>query len=118
MDKIIPIQASCPELSLEEIVINHTIKDDNPLALKIDCEGCEYKTIEETPKDILQNFQHIMLEFHDGVRNLLMKFNQNGFKTELKMVKKMPTLVKLLVKKNTELGYVYAQQNIKFDNLN
>lgn len=114
--QIIPIQASCPETSLKEIIDMHNIVDVTPLALKIDCEGCEYSTIENTPNNVLRKFAYIMLEYHDGKRNLITKFVQNDFSTKLHVIKKMPKLMKFFIKKNTELGYIYAQQNSKKNN--
>lgn len=110
-DQIIPICASCPEYSLKEIINQYKIDDVFPLALKIDCEGCEYKLIEDTPNEILKKFTYVMLEYHDGKRNLITKFNQNGFQTDLWMIKKMPKLLKFLIRKNTELGYLSARRN-------
>ena len=45
----------------------------------MDCESCEYNVILNTDKKILQKFERILIEFHDGNRNLIDKLTSIGF---------------------------------------
>ena len=67
-----PFHHSLPNLSHEY-----------PLVLKLDCELCEYKIILNTTKEILQRFEMILIEFHDGNRNLIEKLTGIGFKVSI-----------------------------------
>lgn len=66
-----------PLVTLEDIVKRFEIPPDS--ILKIDCEGCEYDIINNTPTDILQKFSHIQIEYHYGYRNLKNKLEKCGF---------------------------------------
>ena len=50
--------------------------------LKIDCEGCEYNSILNTPNEVLRNFEQIMIEYHYGYLNLKKKLEEAGFKVK------------------------------------
>jgi hypothetical protein len=66
-------------LSLEKIILNHKISNNS--ILKIDCEGCEYDIILKSHKEIFKKFSHIVIEYHDGYKNLEKKLKMFGFKT-------------------------------------
>ena len=63
-----------PKITLEDIIPN-----EKNLILKLDCESCEYNVILNTDKKILQKFERILIEFHDGNRNLIDKLTSIGF---------------------------------------
>jgi FkbM family methyltransferase len=69
-----------PLLTLEELVSTYHIES---ALLKIDCEGCEYDTILETPSDILRKFSHIQIEYHYGYKNLQKKLEDSGFDVKI-----------------------------------
>ena len=67
-----------PKMTLEEI-----IPKDESLILKLDCELCEYKVILNTEKQLIQKFEMILIEFHDGNKNLIEKLSSIGFKVKI-----------------------------------
>ncbi len=71
--------AQIPLHSLEYLVEHYDIESG---ILKMDCEGCEYDSILETPNKILKKFSHIQVEYHYGYKNLKVKLEQAGFSIE------------------------------------
>jgi FkbM family methyltransferase len=67
-----------PKMILEDIIPN-----EKNLILKLDCELCEYNVILNTEKQILQKFEMILIEFHDGNRNLIEKLSSIGFEIKI-----------------------------------
>ena len=64
------------------------IKDTNQFnvdsaILKMDCEGCEYDSILDSPKEVLQKFDFIFIEYHYGYINLKEKLEQCGFEVSI-----------------------------------
>ena len=47
--------------------------------LKIDCEGGEYPIVLNASADTLRKFSRIMIEYHDGYKNLKKKLEDAGF---------------------------------------
>ena len=47
--------------------------------LKIDCEGGEYPIILNASVDALRKFEQIVVEYHDGYKNLERKLRSAGF---------------------------------------
>lgn len=64
-------------ISLNEIVKKYNLRN---AVMKIDCEGAEYEIIEEATQKTLSNFNHIIIEYHYGLQNILKKLRQVGFK--------------------------------------
>ncbi len=67
-----------PKMTLEDIT-----PDEKNLVLKLDCELCEYKIILNTTKENLQKFERILIEFHDGNRDLIERLTSIGFKVSV-----------------------------------
>ena len=66
---------------IESKTLEHLISLTNSPSkiLKLDCEGCEYDIILNTPIDTLKKFQYIFVEYHDGYKNLERKLTKCGF---------------------------------------
>lgn len=47
--------------------------------LKLDCEGCEYDVINNSPSEILKQFSDIILEYHLGYLDIKKKLESCGF---------------------------------------
>jgi len=67
-----------PKMTLEDIIPDH-----GDLILKLDCELCEYNVILNTDKQHLQRFETIIIEFHDGNKNLIEKLSNIGFEVRI-----------------------------------
>jgi FkbM family methyltransferase len=67
-----------PLLTLEDLFNQYNIPSD--CILKMDCEGCENEIIISAPKEILQKFSHIQIEYHSGYQPLKEKLENCGFK--------------------------------------
>lgn len=65
--------------SLQKIISEYKISNNS--ILKIDCEGCEYDVILKGNKETFEKFSHIVIEYHDGYKNLEKKLKMFGFKT-------------------------------------
>jgi hypothetical protein len=70
--------------TLEEIVKRFRLKN---AVLKMDCEGCEYNSIINTPNEILRRFNQIIVEYHYGYLNLKRKLEDAGFKVRVSLPK-------------------------------
>ena len=66
-----------PVITLQDIIQKYSIPIGS--ALKIDCEGCEYDIIENTPSNIISHFNHIQIEYHSGYRRLKRKLESIGY---------------------------------------
>jgi FkbM family methyltransferase len=91
--------------TLEEIVKRFKLKD---AVLKIDCEGCEYPTLLNTPNEVLRNFEQIMIEYHYGYLNLKKKLEEAGFKVKASLPKYY--FNNRAQNPHTLVGYLYAQR--------
>jgi FkbM family methyltransferase len=52
--------------------------------MKMNCEGCEYGIIANMPPEVLESIQEIILEFHEGPRDLPEILARQGFQTKIK----------------------------------
>jgi len=91
--------------TLEEIVKRFKLKD---AVLKIDCEGCEYPSLLNTPNKVLRNFEQIMLEYHYGYLNLKKKLEEAGFKVKVSLPRY--SFNDRAQNPHMLLGYLYAQR--------
>jgi len=74
------VQITALSTLLEELKGNRVI-------LKMDCEGCEYDTIHNTPISDLGTIDEMILEYHDGYVNLKNRLERAGFHVNLKDVR-------------------------------
>lgn len=65
-----------PTMTLKSILDEFNVSS---AVLKLNCEGCEYETILNTPENILKKFSYIFLEYHHGRKNLKEKLERSGF---------------------------------------
>jgi Methyltransferase FkbM domain len=89
-DRIILIHASCssrttgngktPSFSLEYLVRSNNITPD---VLKIDCEGCEYDIILNSPNSLVSSFNYMFIEYHYGYKNIKEKLEACGFEVKV-----------------------------------
>lgn len=92
-----------PLITLEEIVSKYNIPRGS--VLKVDCEGCENEIFNQTPDSVIQLFDYMMIEYHNGYKLLKKKFEKLGFKVNVSKPR-ATDLFRALTDKNTEIGYV------------
>ena len=90
-------------MSLQDIIVNHKLKVQDKLLLKMDCEGCEYNLLDED-NSILRKFKRIQIEYHYGHENLKNKLESAGF-----IVMYTPHDGISYERKRMKEGYLYAQ---------
>jgi FkbM family methyltransferase len=56
-------------------------------ALKMDCEGCEYEAVLNADPGDLAVFSQIVIEYHDGYREIKRHLEAAGFSTEVKPIR-------------------------------
>lgn len=86
-----------PTVTLEAIIKDFDISNG---ILKLDCEGCEYETILNSPLSILQKFTDIQIEYHTGYKNLEEKLISAGFDVSHAVID------------NINRGHIYAKRKI------
>jgi len=69
-----------PKLTLEEILSDY---NSSNFVLKLDCEGCEYDVLLNSPDQILNKFDAILLEFHSGFKNISYRLQNLGFSIKI-----------------------------------
>ena len=60
------------QITLEELCMKYNIKNG---ILKMNCEGCEYDVILNSPDEILRNFSQILIRYHDKAERLIEKLS-------------------------------------------
>ena len=68
-----------PIVNLETLIKNL----ESNIVIKMDCEGCEYKSLINLEPDVLLNIDQIMLEYHNGWQNIIMFLEENSFAAQL-----------------------------------
>ena len=66
--------------TLEDIILDLDLQS---AVLKMDCEGCEYSVISNTGDEALLKFVEIIIEYHDGLQDLVERLTRLGFEVEL-----------------------------------
>lgn len=67
-------------ITLEEILKKYDVSD---AILKLDCEGCEYDVIENATPVVLNTFTDILIEYHFGIQDIVIKLRRAGFKVNV-----------------------------------
>jgi FkbM family methyltransferase len=91
--------------TLNEITKEHGIKNG---ILKIDVDGFEYAIMEGANCDTLNNFSHIIIEYHFGVKNLANQLKSCGFKIDVKKVAEVFADSHPEEFQHMDIGYIYA----------
>lgn len=92
-------------LTLHEMINKFKIPKNS--ILKMDCEGCEYKSIISAENETLKYFEHIIIEYHHGYKDLIKKLKEADFDvvlgkpTSTGFIGKYLKQIKCIVKKNT-----------------
>jgi hypothetical protein len=75
-ERLVTNEGKANMVTLESIMDEYA---NAPKVLKIDCEGCEYEVILNSPYELLSNFSQIQIEYHYGYKNLKTKLEKSGF---------------------------------------
>jgi hypothetical protein len=73
-------------MTLEECLANNGHAKATDLLLKIDVEGCEWDVFAQTPIEVMQKFQQIVIEFH-GLTGAV--YNPNSFREVISVLEKI-----------------------------
>ena len=90
-----------PTISISKIIKKFGVTN---ALLKMDCEGCEYENLLNTPCNDLKKFRQMVIEYHHGYQNLKEKLENCGFKLKI-------TAPILDSTNNQFFGYIYATLN-------
>lgn len=95
-----------PVLSLETIIDRFNLINLDNLSIKMDCEGCEYNIIHEH-NETLKKFEKIIVEYHNGYKDLLQKLENCNF-----TVQNIPLNLKQKKQQRERcaIGYLYASR--------
>jgi FkbM family methyltransferase len=103
-----------PSLTLENILKEYNIQKGESI-LKMDCEGCEYDTILSASDALLRRFSHMLIEYHDGYKDLKERLEKSAF--EVKPIKLTgrpggPTALPNIERPGEwyYIGYIYARR--------
>jgi len=73
--------------------------------LKMDCEGCEYEVVLNAKSEDIKTFEQVIIEYHDGYRELKKFLEDAGFKTMIKRIRSVQVPVE-------RHGYIVARRGI------
>lgn len=94
-----------PVYKLEYILTQYNL--DNIL-LKMDCEGCEYAAILNSPISVFEKIDEIIMEYHYGYEKLVEKLKSAGFMVEYTKPKKVYN--KMASNPRLITGMIYAKR--------
>jgi len=77
----------------------------NEIMLKLDCEGCEYKALDQVKTVNLKKVKKIAMEYHQGKDPIFSKLVENGF-----IVKAISSSGFFSKKRNNSIGFIYAER--------
>jgi FkbM family methyltransferase len=103
-----------PSLTLESILKEYNIQDGETI-LKMDCEGCEYDTILSASDALLRQFSHMLIEYHEGYKDLKERLEKSAFEVRsIKLTGKPggPTALPNIDRPGRwyYIGYIYAKR--------
>ena len=82
----IGVEVPCYKLSSLIDMLKDIEKVNGDLALKMDCEGCEYNVILGSSNETLRVFEEIILELHGDPKPLIYKLKESCFKVKVKVL--------------------------------
>ncbi len=68
-------------ISLSDVI--EMLKGEEIGLLKMDCEGCEYKVLNNFDQNLYNKIENIYLEYHNGLQNLQSLLQTMGFSVEV-----------------------------------
>ncbi|NAZ32882.1 MAG: hypothetical protein GU356_01085 [Pyrobaculum sp.] len=71
--------------------------------LKMDCEGCEYEAVLNADPGDLAVFSQVIIEYHNGYREIKKRLEAAGFSTEIKPIRSVAIPME-------KQGYVVARR--------
>jgi len=74
--------------------------------LKMDCEGCEYETVLHADPGDLKVFKEIVIEYHNGYKELRKFLEDSGFDVSIKPIRSSPQPIE-------KQGYIVAKRCVK-----
>ena len=95
-----------PLFTLKDILNGNNAIINDDLLLKMDCEGCEYNLLDEET-DTLKMFKRIVIEYHHGYENLVVKLREHNFDVKYTEPHKWYDRDN---ERNFDQGYIYAKQ--------
>ncbi len=93
-------------LSLDDIFLNYINHLEGQLLLKMDCEGCEYNILKESD-DVLRKFNRMVIEYHNGYKDIKTKLEGAGFNVKFTKPK---IQYNKDINRNLIQGYIYAKR--------
>ncbi len=87
--------------TLRTLIREFEIEDGS--VLKMDCEGCEYETVLNADLGDLVVFSQIVIEYHNGYREIKRRLEAAGFSTEVKPIRSVAIPIE-------RQGYVMARR--------
>jgi FkbM family methyltransferase len=104
-----------PSITLGSILKEHNIQDGETV-LKMDCEGCEYDTILSASDALLRQFSHMLIEYHQGYKDLKERLEKSAFEVSpIKLTGEPggPTALPNIDKQGKwyYIGYIYAKRH-------
>jgi FkbM family methyltransferase len=73
--------------TLRTLIKEFEVEDGS--ALKMDCEGCEYEAVLNADSGDLAVFSQIVIEYHNGYREIKRHLEAAGFSTEIKPMRSL-----------------------------
>jgi len=101
--KVVVLSRSADSHTLSELVSEYSIDDG---VLKMDCEGCEYEVLLNTPAEVLRHFREVLVEYHGSPKPLVKKLIEVGFKVS---VEKPWAYIRTETRTPIPVGFIYAE---------
>ena len=103
-----------PLLTLEQILQQSNVGEDE-VALKLDCEGCEYDVVLSSSDNVLRRFSNILIEYHYGYNDIREKLEKSNFDVSLINIAGNPggptaVLDPKNLRKWHYMGYIHAKR--------
>ena len=87
--------------------VTNEITDRDPV-LKIDVDGYEYEILDSINPKYLNNYSHIVLEYHFGLKKIPQILENAGFKLNIKKIRKIHIEDHPHGYKEMNIGIIYA----------